>query len=45
MKFQGAVITLPATFTDAQRTALEEAATGAGVNFLKLLDEVTAAAA
>ena len=46
-KFQGAVITVPATFTDAQHTALEEAATDAGVKVLQLLllDEVGAAAA
>ena len=44
-KIQGAVITVPATFTDAQRTALEKAATNAGVNVLQLLDEAGAAAA
>jgi len=44
-KIQGTVITVPATFTDAQRTALEKAATDAGVNVLQLLDEAGAAAA
>ena len=44
-KIQGAVITVPATFTDAQRTALEKAATDAGVIVLQLLDEAGAAAA
>ena len=44
-KIQGAVITVPVTFTDAQRTALEKAATDAGVNVLQLLDEAGAAAA
>ena len=44
-KIQGAVITVPATFTDDQRTALERAATDAGVNVLQLLDEAGAAAA
>ena len=29
--FQGAIITVPTTFTDAQRTALGKAATDAGV--------------
>ena len=44
-KVQGAVITVPATFTDAQRTAFEKAATDAGVDVLQLLDEAGAAAA
>ena len=44
-KIQGAVITVPASFNDAQRTALENAATDAGVNVLQLLDEPGAAAA
>ena len=44
-KVQGAVITVPATFTGAQRTALEKAATDAGVHVLQLLDEAGAAAA
>jgi heat shock 70kDa protein 1/2/6/8 len=44
-KIQGAVITVPATFTDSQRTALEKAASNAGVNVLQLLDEAGAAAA
>ena len=44
-QIQGAVITVPAIFTDAQRTALEKAATDAGINVLQLLDEVGAAAA
>jgi heat shock protein 1/8 len=44
-KIKGAVITVPATFTDSQRTALEKAATDAGINVLQLLDEAGAAAA
>ena len=43
-EIQGAVITVPATFTDARRTALENAATDAGVNVLQLLDKSGAAA-
>ena len=42
-KFQGAV-TVPATSADAQRTALEKAATYLSVNVLQLLDEADAAA-
>ena len=44
-KFQGAVITILATFTDSQHTALEKAATDANANALQLLDETSAAAA
>ncbi|KAF8154933.1 Hsp70 protein-domain-containing protein [Crassisporium funariophilum] len=44
-KIEGAVISVPADFTDAQRNALEKAATDAGVNVLQLLDEAGAAAA
>jgi molecular chaperone DnaK len=39
-----AVITVPANFTDAQRTATKEAAEIAGLNVLRLLNEPTAAA-
>ncbi|KAF8896742.1 Hsp70 protein-domain-containing protein [Gymnopilus junonius] len=42
---QGAVITVPATFTDAQRAALQKAASDAGINVLQLLDDAAAAAA
>ncbi|PPQ66230.1 hypothetical protein CVT26_010931 [Gymnopilus dilepis] len=42
---QGAVISVPATFTDAQRAALEKAANDAGINVLQLLDDAGAAAA
>ncbi|MFT3713542.1 MAG: Hsp70 family protein [Archangium sp.] len=38
------VITVPATFTDAQRNATREAAEIAGLNVLRLLNEPTAAA-
>ncbi|PZR07904.1 MAG: molecular chaperone DnaK [Archangium gephyra] len=38
------VITVPANFTDAQRTATREAAEIAGLNVLRLLNEPTAAA-
>ncbi|CAA7263618.1 unnamed protein product [Cyclocybe aegerita] len=42
---QGAVISVPPTFTPTQKSALEQAATDAGVTVLQLLDEVSAAAA
>jgi len=41
---QGAVITVPAYFDDAQRQATKDAATLAGINVLRLLNEPTAAA-
>src|SRR5947207_6727226 len=41
---QGAVITVPAYFDDAQRQATKDAATLAGLNVLRLLNEPTAAA-
>lgn len=41
---QGAVITVPAYFDDAQRTATKDAATAAGLTVLRLLNEPTAAA-
>ncbi|KAI5885042.1 actin-like ATPase domain-containing protein [Schizophyllum commune H4-8] len=41
-KVQGAVITVPTWFTEAQQKALEKAATDAGVNVLQLLDEAAA---
>jgi molecular chaperone HscA len=40
----GAVITVPAYFDDAQRQATKDAATVAGLNVLRLLNEPTAAA-
>jgi molecular chaperone HscA len=40
----GAVVTVPAYFDDAQRQATKDAATLAGVNVLRLLNEPTAAA-
>ena len=40
----GAVITVPAYFDDAQRQATREAASQAGLNLLRLLNEPTAAA-
>ena len=40
----GAVITVPAYFDDAQRQATKDAATRAGINVLRLLNEPTAAA-
>lgn len=40
----GAVITVPAYFDDAQRQATKDAATLAGVNVLRLINEPTAAA-
>jgi molecular chaperone HscA len=40
----GAVITVPAYFDDAQRQATKDAATMAGLNVLRLLNEPTAAA-
>lgn len=40
----GAVITVPAYFNDAQRQATKDAATLAGLNVLRLLNEPTAAA-
>ncbi|KAJ3513620.1 hypothetical protein NLJ89_g2852 [Agrocybe chaxingu] len=42
---RGAVISVPPTFTPAQKSALEQAAADAGVTVLQLLDEVSAAAA
>ena len=44
-KFQGTITTVPATFTNVQRTALEKAVTYAGVKVFQLLDEADAAAA
>lgn len=41
---EGAVITVPAYFDDAQRQATKNAATLAGLNVLRLLNEPTAAA-
>lgn len=41
---QGAVITVPAYFDEAQRQATKDAATAAGLNVLRLLNEPTAAA-
>ena len=41
---QGAVITVPAYFDDAQRQATKDAAYLAGINILRLLSEPTAAA-
>ena len=41
---QGAVITVPAYFDDAQRQATKDAAKIAGINVLRLLNEPTAAA-
>lgn len=40
----GAVITVPAYFDDAQRSATKDAATAAGIHVLRLLNEPTAAA-
>ncbi|MBI3369338.1 MAG: Fe-S protein assembly chaperone HscA [Burkholderiales bacterium] len=40
----GAVVTVPAYFDDAQRQATKDAATRAGLNVLRLLNEPTAAA-
>ena len=40
----GAVITVPAYFNDAQRQSTKDAATLAGINVLRLLNEPTAAA-
>ncbi|HEY9379917.1 MAG TPA: Hsp70 family protein, partial [Burkholderiales bacterium] len=40
----GAVVTVPAYFDDAQRQATKDAATLAGINVLRLLNEPTAAA-
>ena len=40
----GAVITVPAYFDDAQRQATKDAATLAGINVLRLINEPTAAA-
>ena len=42
--FDGAVITVPAYFDDAQRQATKDAASLAGLNVLRLLNEPTAAA-
>ncbi|MFL1732195.1 Fe-S protein assembly chaperone HscA [Moraxella oculi] len=41
---QGAVITVPAYFDEAQRQATKDAATSVGLNVLRLLNEPTAAA-
>ncbi len=43
-KLDGAVITVPAYFDDAQRQATKDAATLAGINVYRLLNEPTAAA-
>ena len=43
-KLEGAVITVPAYFDDAQRQATKDAATLADINVLRLLNEPTAAA-
>ncbi|MBT8148370.1 MAG: Hsp70 family protein, partial [Gammaproteobacteria bacterium] len=43
-QLQGVVITVPAYFDDAQRQATKDAATLAGVNVLRLINEPTAAA-
>jgi molecular chaperone HscA len=43
-ELQGAVITVPAYFDDAQRQATKDAASLAGLNVLRLLNEPTAAA-
>ncbi len=43
-KLEGAVITVPAYFDDAQRQATKDAATLAGLNVLRLINEPTAAA-
>lgn len=43
-ELQGAVITVPAYFDDAQRQSTKDAATLAGLNVLRLLNEPTAAA-
>ncbi|KAL0959106.1 hypothetical protein HGRIS_014403 [Hohenbuehelia grisea] len=44
-KVQGAVITVPAWFTQSQKDALSKVATEAGVNVIQLLEENAAAAA
>ncbi|KAK0186750.1 Hsp70 protein-domain-containing protein [Armillaria mellea] len=44
-KVQGAVVTVPPTFTDAQIDALDKAASDAGVKVLQFLEEAGAAAA
>lgn len=44
-QIKGAVISVPSTFTDAQKQALERAAEDAGVHVLQLLDEAGATAA
>ncbi|KAJ8483086.1 hypothetical protein ONZ45_g14724 [Pleurotus djamor] len=41
-KVQGAVITVPSWFTDAQKTALSQCTSEAGVQVLQLLDEASA---
>ena len=43
-EIEGAVITVPAYFDDAQRQATKDAATLAGLNVLRLINEPTAAA-
>ncbi|NMP17363.1 Fe-S protein assembly chaperone HscA [Thalassotalea sp. Y01] len=43
-ELQGVVITVPAYFDDAQRQSTKDAATLAGLNILRLLNEPTAAA-
>ncbi|KAF9473533.1 actin-like ATPase domain-containing protein [Pholiota conissans] len=44
-QIKGAVISVPSTFTEEQKDALEKAAQDAGVTVLQLLDEAGAAAA
>ncbi len=44
VEIEGAVITVPAYFNDAQRTQTKEAAQLAGIHVLRLLNEPTAAA-
>jgi heat shock protein 1/8 len=44
-QIKGAVITVPPTFTEEQKVALEKAAQDAGVTVLQLIDEAGAAAA
>ncbi len=43
-EISGAVITVPAYFTDAQRKATQDAGNIAGLNVLKIINEPTAAA-
>ena len=44
MPVTGCVVTVPANFTDAQREATRQAAAGAGMSVLRILNEPTAAA-